>query len=326
MNIAIGYPAHPNHLDQIRKTLPNITVDSHDPTDLTDALCHSDIFCGHIRGPVDWDRVISSGKIRWIQSSAAGTDHCLPKQIVQSDILVSSASGVFANQVAEQTMALLLSLIRSLPTFFRQSTRKQFVRQPTDDLHGKNVGIIGFGGNGQRIAQVLEPFGCTIQATDLFADAISFDGVEIFSPDQLDIVLTNSDVVILTLPLTELTYEMFNEAKFLQMKTGAYFINVGRGSIVNEQALIGALDTTLAGAGLDVAPIEPLPVESPLWDHEKVVITPHVGAQSRHRIDDTTNLFCENLVRFANHQPLINLVDKSLGFPRAENRLIVGKR
>ena len=326
MNIAIGYPALPIHLERIRNIDPDFTVNLYDPTDLTDALCESDILCGHVKGPVDWESVISAGKLKWIQSSAAGTDHCLPKQVIESDILVCSASGVFANQVAEQTMALLYGLIRSLPVFFRQAQQKQFVRQPTDDLHGKSIGIIGYGGNGQRIAELLAPLGCRISATDLFAGEISSEFVNVYSHEDLETVLQSSDVVIATVPLTEQTYEMFDQHAFASMKRGAYFINVARGQVVNESALIDALDGHLSGAGLDVTATEPLPESSPLWEKENVIITPHVGAQSSRRVDDSTELFCQNLARFIDGQPLFNLVDKRLGFPRPKHRRPIGKR
>ena len=324
MNITIGYPALPIHIERIRNIAPDFTVKLFDPTDLTHALCESDILCGHVKGPVDWEKVVATGKLRWIQSSAAGTDHCLPAQIVESDILVCSASGLFANQVAEQTIALLFGLVRSFPLFFRQFARREFVRKPTDELHGKSIGIIGFGGNGQRIAQLLAPLGCKIVATDLFAGEVSNEFVSVYSHDDLELVLGLSDIIIVTVPLNENTFEMFNSITFSKMKAGAYFINVARGQVVDEGALVAALDGHLSGAGLDVTATEPLPTESPLWEMENVLITPHVGAQSSRRLDDTTDLFCNNLLRFISGQPLVNLVDKALGFPRPQDRLKVG--
>ena len=129
------------------------------------------LFCGHGRhGQIDWDQVVANGRLRWIQSSAAGLDHCLVPAVVNSDILVSGCYGLFCDSVAEQTMALLYGLMRGLPRFFRAGLKKEFVRQPTDDLHGKTIGIVGFGGNGQRIARLLQPLGNRILATDLYAD------------------------------------------------------------------------------------------------------------------------------------------------------------
>ena len=102
-----------------------------------------------------WDEVVRQGRLRWIQSSAAGLDHCLVPRVVESDIIVTSASGVLANQVADHTMALLAGLLRSLPTFFRAQQKREFIRRPTRDLHGTRIGIIGLGRNGRRLAEVL---------------------------------------------------------------------------------------------------------------------------------------------------------------------------
>jgi D-3-phosphoglycerate dehydrogenase len=140
----------------------------------------ADIYCGHAKVPIDWERVTQLRRLKWIQSSAAGLDHCLTPAIVDSNILVSGASGLFADQVAEQTMALLYGLIRKLPVFFRGQQAKQYLRHPTDDLHGKVVGIVGFGCNGQRIAELLKPIAGRIIATDYFPDDC---------PDSIDQVL-----------------------------------------------------------------------------------------------------------------------------------------
>jgi D-3-phosphoglycerate dehydrogenase len=128
--------------------------------------------------------------------------------------------------------------------------------------------------------------------------------------------LAESDIVILTLPLNASTLGLFDSEMIARMKPGGYLINVARGSVVVESALVAALDNGhLAGAGLDVTEVEPLAADSPLWDRVNVLITPHVGAQSARRVPDTTDLVCENLRRFRGGLPLWNVVDKSLGFP-----------
>ena len=134
--------------------------------------------------------------------------------------------------------------------------------------------------------------------------------------EALDGVLSKSDVVILCVPLNEETRGLINANKLAVMKEGSYLINVARGPVVVEDDLVAALQSgRLAGAGLDVTEIEPLPVESPLWDLDNVIITPHVGAQSARRVDDSTAFACENLGRFQAGKPLFNVVDKQLGFP-----------
>jgi D-3-phosphoglycerate dehydrogenase len=233
-------------------------------------------------------------------------------EVIASDIVVTSASGLFADQVAEQTLALLLGLLRGLPTFFRAAQKKEFIRRPTLDLHGSTIGIVGLGGNGTRIAQVLRPFKTRIIATDMFPEECD----AVWPADQLGLLLAESDVVILCVPLNAQTRHMIAEKELARMKPGSLLINVARGEVVKESALVSALQSGhLGGAGLDVTEIEPLPASSPLWDLPNVLITPHVGAQSRRRADDTTSLIYDNLRRYFSGQKLFNVVDKTLGYP-----------
>ncbi|MBW3600686.1 MAG: D-2-hydroxyacid dehydrogenase, partial [Planctomycetes bacterium] len=228
----------------------------------------------------------------------------------------TSASGLFADQVAEQTLALVLGLLRWLPTIFRAMLRKEFIRRPTGDLHGATVGIVGFGGNGRRIAEVLAPFRARILATDLFpVDKPPY--VEALWPaDKLDDLLAEADILILTPPLNDDTRGMIAARELSRMKRDALLINVARGPVVVERDLVAALQSgRLAGAGLDVTEVEPLPPSSPLWDLPNVIITPHVGAQSARRNEDATRLFCDNLRRYLAGETLVNVVDKRLGFP-----------
>ena len=164
---------------------------------------------------------------------------------------------------------------------------------------------------------MLAPWDVRILATDYYADQPCPPELERLLPaDHLDALLAQSDVIILTLPLNAETEGIFDADRFARCKPGAYLINVARGSVVRESALVQALDSgRLAGAGLDVTEVEPLAPESLLWERDNVIITPHVGAQSSRRVDDTTNLVCLNLKRFLSGTPVYNRVEKQLGFP-----------
>ena len=321
--IVICYPVSTENLDQIRQAAPSSDVRLADQQNIDQMILDADIFCGHAKEkPLPWAEVVQQGRLQWIQSSAAGMDHCLVPEVIASEIPVTSASGLFANQVAEQTFALLFGVLRNAVVFYRQQQARQFVRRPTDDLHGKTVGIIGFGGNGRRIAKVLSPFSVRILATDMFPVDKPTYVEQLWDDSQSDRLLSESDVVILALPLNSQTAGMFDSARFARMKKGSYLINVARGKVVSESALNQALNEgTLLGAGLDVTEEEPLAPDSQLWDRTNVIITPHVGAQSAHRVNDTTDFFCQNLARYRDGQPLLNLVDKPLGFPRPEHRI-----
>jgi len=316
MRIVLCYPVTEQHIAQIQAIVPDAEIVDAGQERIAAELPSADIFCGHAKTPVPWEEVVAAGRLKWIQSSAAGMDHCLVPSVIASEIPVTSASGLFADQVAEQTMALLFGLKRSSLTFFRAAQEREFIRRPTGDLTGETVGIVGLGGNGRRMAEVLAPFRTRILATDLYP-INKPDTVEALLPaDRLDEMLPECDVVILAIPLNEDTRGMFNASLFEKMKPSATFINVARGQVVVEADLITALqENRLKAAGLDVTEVEPLPEDSPLWKMPNVMITPHVGAQSWRRYDDVTNFFCENLKRYQSGEPLVNLVDKRLGFP-----------
>ncbi|MCY3006011.1 MAG: D-2-hydroxyacid dehydrogenase [Planctomycetota bacterium] len=314
--LVVCYPAEQRHLEAIGRAAPDYRIDVADQQSIPEKIHQADLFVGHAKVPVDWDRVAAAGRLKFIQSSAAGLDHCLARSIIESSVVVCSASGLFADQVAEQTLALLLGLLRGLPIFYRQQQKCEFVRRPTADLHRKRIGIVGLGGNGRRLAQVLAPFRVTIRATDYFPEHKPAEVEELLPHTQLQSLAAWSEILILTLPLNASTRGIIDRQVFEAMPKGSWLINVARGQCVDEPDLIAALDQgQLAGAGLDVTAVEPLPADSPLYGHPNVLITPHVGAQSGPRYDDSTRLICENLERYLAGKPLYNIVDKRLGFP-----------
>src|SRR5882724_6612243 len=158
MRIVLCYPVEKHHYDQIQFTAPKAELVDAGQERIGEEILRADIFCGHAKVPIDWPAVVRGGRLKWIQSSAAGLDHCLVPAVVESDIIVTSASGVLADQVAEHAMALVTALTRSLPVFFRAQQAKEFIRRPTRDLHHSTVGIVGLGGVGRRIAEVISPF------------------------------------------------------------------------------------------------------------------------------------------------------------------------
>jgi D-3-phosphoglycerate dehydrogenase len=317
MRIVLCYPVEPRHCEQIAAAAPGAEVVDAGQQHVARELFSADIYCGHAKVPVDWDGVVGRGRLQWIQSSAAGMDHCLVPSVIKSPIVVTSASGVLADQVAEHTVALVTGWCRSLPTFFRAQQKKEFIRRPTRDLTRSTVGIVGLGGVGRRLAQLLSGFQTRILATDMFP-VEKPDYVEALWPaDRLDDLLARVDVLVLSLPLNEMTRGMIDASALARMKSDALLVNVARGPLVVEADLVAALDAgRLAGAVLDVTDPEPLPESSRLWELPNVIITPHVAGQSAWRIDSMTTLFCRNLRRWQAGEPLINyLADKRLGFP-----------
>lgn len=327
MRIVLCYPLEPKHLAQIAAVAPDAELVDAGQQRVAEELFRADIFCGHAKVPVDWQGVVREGRLRWIQSSAAGMDHCLVPPVIESDIILTSASGVLADQVAEHAIALITAWCRSLPVFFRAQQKRQFIRQPTGDLHRSTVGIVGFGGVGRRLARLLSVFKTRILATDMFPVDKPDYVAELWPADRLNDLLAEVDILVLALPLNQMTRGIINAAALGRMKPDALLVNVARGPLVDTAALVRALrEGHLAGAAIDVTDPEPLPPESDLWEMPNVIITPHVGGQSRFRADGITRLFCENLRRFRDGEPLINyLADKRLGFPiRAPGSLLWG--
>ena len=317
MRIVICFPAQKQHLDKIAAAIPGAELVDAGQQRVAQELLQADWYCGHAKTPVDWGAVVRRGRLRWIQSSAAGMDHCLVPPVIASDIVVTSASGVLADQVAEHTIALLTGWCRNLPTFLRAQQVKEFVRKPTRDLHRATVGIVGLGGVGRRLAQILQGFRTRIVATDLFP-LDKPDYVDALWPaDQLERMAAEVDMLVLCAPLNDVTRGMINADVLARMKPFALLANMARGPLVSTPALVEALQSGhLAGAVMDVTDPEPLPPDSPLWEMPNVIITPHVAGQSARRLDNMTNLYCENLRRWQAGEPLINQVtDKRLGFP-----------
>ncbi len=317
--IVLCFPVESRHVAQIAAAAPGSEVIDAGQERVAAELLDADIFCGHPKVPVSWDAVGRRRRLRWIQSSAAGLDHVLVPSVVESDIIVTSASGVLANQVADHTIALVTGLLRSLPTYFRRSRSASSYGGRRAICMEPRIGIIGLGRNGRRLAEVLSAFRTTILATDWWPGPKPWQVSEMLPADAVDEILPRIDILILAAPLTEHTRNMIDARRLAMLPKGALVINVARGPLVVTNDLVAALESGhIGGAGIDVVDPEPLPPESRLWDLPNVIITPHVGGQSATRADDMTNFFCENLQRYLSGRPLINLVDKRLGFPLPE--------
>ncbi|HEY2761069.1 MAG TPA: D-2-hydroxyacid dehydrogenase [Pirellulales bacterium] len=316
MRIVLCYPVEPKHVAQIQTAAPYAQIVDAGQEHVAAELYHCDVFCGHPKVPVDWDGIVRGDRLKWIQSSAAGLDHLLAPSVVRSEIVITSASGVLSDQVAEHTVAMVTGLLRGMPTFFRAQQAKEYIRRPTRDLHHTTVGIVGFGGVGRRVAELFAPFKTRILATDLFPIDKPAHVAELWHADRLDELLSAVDVLILSVPLTNQTRWMIDAKKLGLMKQGAVLANMARGKLVVENDLVAALESGhLFGAVMDVAAEEPLPPASKLWELPNVMITPHVAGQSKWRIDNMTDFFCANLLRYMTGKSLLNLVDKKLGFP-----------
>jgi phosphoglycerate dehydrogenase-like enzyme len=254
-------------------------------------------------------------KLRWLQSPSAGVEGQLYPALQESDIILTNAAGIHAPYCAEHAFALLLGLTRGIHRHVRNQIKRQWRVTPLIEIGGWTLGIIGMGGFGVHMAQRGKGLGMHVIAVDPYRADKPAVVDELVPIDRLPELLRQSDVLMIACPHTVETHHLINAETLKLIKPGAYLINVTRGGIVDESALVDALrDGRVAGAGLDVFEVEPLPEDSPLWDMENVIITPHAAGQSQHRPRPTIELFCDSIKLYLRRAPLRNVVDKELGF------------
>ena len=256
-------------------------------------------------------------RLRWVQVQSAGVDSLLFPEFVESDVILTSMKGYVGVHLADHAMALLLALARGIHTALRNPRwdMRSSIRANSLELTGKIMGIIGLGGTGLEVARRAVGFGMEVIALEP-EDLQKPDFVkDIWKPERFYDLLGCSDVVVICAPLTDATRGMFDLDAFRRMKRSAILINVTRGQIMDGPALIEALrEGLIAAAGLDVTPEEPLPSDSPLWNMDNVIITPHTSGGSPARMDRLTELFCENLRKFLTGEPLMGVIDKRKGY------------
>lgn len=244
--------------------------------------------------------------LEWLQTFSAGTDHAIFSTIREAGAIVTNSSGSSAPSIAQTVMLYLLALSRDLPRLTRAQTERRWAPGPARDLHGLRLGIVGLGEIGGEVARLAQAFGMDV--TGLRRTVRGDEIWRTWTDDRLNELLAWADAIAVTAPLTDGTRGMFDARAFAAMRPGAWFVNVGRGEIVDERALIDALARgRVGGAGLDVFTTEPLPADSPLWTLPNVVITPHnSGSTDRSRVRSVEQ-FLANLRRWTNDEPLVNV-------------------
>ena len=256
-------------------------------------------------------------KLKWIQSWGAGVDGLLHGELVESDVVLCSAKGTVGVHLAEHAMALLLGLTRGLHTALRTPTwdLRFPIRAVQWELIDRTMGIVGLGGTGRDLAQRAAAFGMRIVAVDPEAVDVPEAVEACWGMERFGDLLAQSDVVAVCAPLTPETEGLFDAAAFARMQNHALLINVTRGRIVDEAALLAALtEGQIGGAGLDVVPQEPLQQDHPLWKMDNVIITPHTAGGSPKRDGRIVKLFCENLRRYLAGKELLSVIDKRKGY------------
>ena len=255
-----------------------------------------------------------SKNLRWIAASTVGVDWLLFPELIHSDVIVTNSAGVFDVAMAEYTLALVSAACADLHTTIRLQTRREWRHRETARLAGSRALILGAGSIGRTINRVLGRSGVIPQCVGRHSRLDPELG-RIASFTELPSLLPSADFVILALPLTAHTRGIFGAPEVALMRPGSWLINLGRGPLIDEPALITALQNgTIGGAALDVFTDEPLPAESPLWDLPNVIVSPHMSGDFRGWDKALVDLFLAQLRRYCSGEPLINVVDKDLGF------------
>lgn len=261
--------------------------------------------------------VARAPKLKWVQMTSAGVDKFLTEELRQSKIVMTNVRGMHAVPMSEFVFSEMLMFAKGAQHCFQQKQGKQWKPFMPSMLYAKTLGIVGLGSIGREIARMAKAFGMRVLAvrrSDTSGKTIRYVD-EIFPLAQLKTMLSDCDYVALTVPLTAETHHMISEPELRSMKPTAYLINVARGNVVDEDALVRALEQNrIAGAGLDVFSTEPLPADSRLWDLPNVILSPHIAGNMDCYAEQATDIFCDNLKRYIAGQKLLRIVDKKKGY------------
>jgi phosphoglycerate dehydrogenase-like enzyme len=288
-----------------------------DEEDFLKMLGEAEVLYDFPRGHVG-DLVRVAPNLRWVQGSMAGAGEVAVKAgLGETDVVVTTASGIYSGPLAEFVLMAMLQHAKQLDHLRHDKAEKVWRQGAVGGLERKTLCVVGMGSIGQAIATRARPFGMRVvgvKRTVRDEDEAWGYADELYPTAELHAALGEADYVAVTLPGTPETRHLLDAEAFAAVKQNAYFVNVGRGAVVDEAALVGALeDGRLSGAALDVFEIEPLPEESPLWGMENVIISAHTTDVVPDLINDAqTDLFCENLRRYLAGEKMINVLDKRL--------------
>ncbi len=266
-------------------------------------------------GGIGEDVMPEATALRWVHQPHAGVEGFMYPAFKASDVILTNCRGLYGTQIAEHAFALLLSITRRIPEQLEFMKTKHWERVPCVELAGMTMGILGLGGIGRAIAARAQTFELNVIAADVEPidkpDTVS----EFYRLDGLMAFLAKSNILMVCCPSTPETHKLLSDAQFNQMPDASYLVNVSRGRVIDETALVTALQSgQLAGAGLDVTYTEPCPPESPLWEQQNVILTSHSAGSSQHIRRRAMQLFIDNLHRYVKGEPLVNVVDKQKGY------------
>jgi phosphoglycerate dehydrogenase-like enzyme len=272
----------------------------------------------HWSGPRDMVRsaFLASPNLRWLHSRSAGLDSMLFPELVQSPIPVTNGTGVFSQSLGEFALAVILYFAKDIRRLLRNQEACRWEQYDMEELPGQTVGIVAYGDIGRAVASRVHAMGMRVLALKRHAPSSPDPWIERFyGPDQLHAMLSECDYVVVAAPLTAETRHMIGDDAIAVMKPNAVVINVGRGPVIHQAALVRALAAgKIKGAGLDVFEHEPIPPDDPIFKLPNVLISPHTADHTKDWLNQAMRFFLEQYQRFSNGQPLENIVEKHLGY------------
>jgi D-2-hydroxyacid dehydrogenase (NADP+) len=303
-------------VERIRQSLPGIQIVLVRESELIESIPNADAVVSWQLSELELD---AANRLGWFQSIGAGVERLQLGAFRDRGIVVTNTSGMHATNIAEHVLAMMLAFARRLPRVIRAQERAEWdddFRGEIFELNGQTLHVVGYGEIGRRLAYIARALGMRVTATRRQPGQEN-DGVadDIGGLDRLAKHIAAADHVAICLPQTSATVGMFDAAMFGQMKRGAYIYNIGRGPIIDTNAMIDALASgQLAGAGLDVTDPEPLPPDSPLWHLPNVIITAHTSGSTPHFVSRLTDIVIDNARRYRAGEPLRNVVDFDQGY------------
>jgi phosphoglycerate dehydrogenase-like enzyme len=259
---------------------------------------------------------LATPRVHWVHSRSAGLDRVLFPELVASAVPLTNGSGVFSASLGEFALTAILFFAKDLARMRRNQRARRWEQFNVDEIAGQIVGIVGYGDIGRAVAARLHALGMRVLA--LKRHAITQPDpliAQFFKPEEVPALLAASDYVVVAAPLTAETHHMISDAAFAAMKPSAVLINVGRGPVVDQAALLRALDQEkIRGAGLDVFEQEPIPHDDPIWSYENVLVSPHCADHTKTWLRDAMRFFLAQYERFTRGEPLQNVVEKQLGY------------
>ena len=280
------------------------------------ALPDAEVLLGWSFAADDITRVFDrADRLRWIQWGGAGVDAALFPALVASDVTLTNVRGVFDQPMAEYTLGMILAFAKDFRRTDTLQRERTWLHRLTEPVAGTKALVVGAGSIGRAIARTLRAAGIEVEGVGRTARDGDSDFGRVHDNSDLNRALGSADWVVLITPLTAQTRNLFDATRFAAMKPTARFFNLGRGALVDEPAMIEALENgAIAGAGLDVFVDEPLPADSPLWGMENVFVSPHMSGDFHGHKAAMAKVFIENFRRYRSGEPLLNVVDKGLGF------------